>query len=948
MTSRTAAGKKKIAKRINSRTGTNWAETTLKKMTLEEKLGQLVVINFWGRLTSTESSEYKELLRLVRKKHVGGIMLQARRTPTGIERSQAYPTAALANELQRAAKIPLLVAADFENGTAMRLSDGTAFPSMMAVAAAGRSSDAYAVGKVTAIEAQAVGVNWIFAPVADVNLNPDNPIINIRSFGEDPRRVAEFVAEYVRGVQENGALAGAKHFPGHGDINVDSHLAVPIVPHDLDDLNRIDLRPFRAAIGAGVATVMSGHVAVPALEPDANVPATLSRRVQTDMLRKDLRFAGIAVTDALDMGGVTTIASSAEIAVRAIAAGIDVLLIPPNPDAAIMGLRRAVDSGELPLARVNEAVRRVLRGKRRLGLDKRRRIDLGKLSTAIGRPEYKAAAQEIADRGITLLRDDQKLLPLDARQPLRILLVVVSGDPDAYPGALIEKELYDRVSELQVVRTDTKYLPATAVQLPAADRYDLVIVAVYVRVADRKGSVDLPEEQTGLINKVIGMGKPSIVACFGSPYIASRFANAKTWIAGFGTQDVVQRAMIRALFGQIDIRGEMPVHIPGVAKLGDSVRLAANPMQLVAAPMAVKALLKPAFHILKRAVQEGAFPGGVLAVGYRGEVVVHAFGKLTYDKKAPTVSNDTIYDLASLTKPIVTTSAAMLVAAEGLLDIHAPVSRYMNEWRNGPDVKLREKVTIRDLLLHTSGLPAHREFYRTTKGLRDVLRRVCAEPLTAEPGTRIEYSDLGFMLLGEIVERLTGEALEQFARERILGPLEMKHSCFNPPRRLRPQIAPTEDDATFRKRQLQGEVDDANAFAMGGVTGHAGLFSTAGDLSIFAQTILNGGIYAHQRIFPHEIVSEFTTRVSVGNSARALGWDVPTESSSSGRYFSSQSYGHNGFTGTSIWVDPKKDLFVILLTNRVYPSATNDKIREVRPALHNAVIEALGLATERK
>ncbi len=946
MTPRTTAHKKKTVMRAKPRSDDKWVENTLKAMTLEEKLGQVVMINFWGRLTSIESPEYKELLRLVREKHVGGIMLQAKRTPTGIERSQAYPTAALTNELQSVTKIPLLVAADFESSTAMRLSDGTAFPSAMAVAATCEPHDAYTTGRITALEARAAGLNWIFAPVADVNSNPDNPIINIRSFGEDPKRAAEFVTQYIRGVQENHALATAKHFPGHGDVNVDSHLTLPVVAHSIDELNRTELVPFRAAIDAGVATIMSGHLAVPALEPDTNLPATLSRRVLTDLLRKKLGFGGIAVTDALDMGGVTTIASGAEVAVRAIAAGMDVLLIPPNPDAAIAELKRAIESGELPMARVDDAVRRILRGKKWLGLEKRRLIDLSKLSSVVGAPEFKSAAQDIADRGITLLRDAQGLLPLDATRPLRVLLVVISGDPDPYPGVLIEKELAGHVDGLHTMRADTKFLPAGAVQLPAPESYDVAIATVFVRVADRKGSVGLPEGQVALLNKVLSTGKPSIVACFGSPYIVSLFPGAKTWIAGFGTQDAVQQAMIRALFGQIAIRGKIPVSVPGVAKLGDGMRVAANQMKLAAAPDALDETMNPAFDVLKRAVAERAFPGGVLAVGHKRELLVHPFGRLTYDAKSPRVERETIYDVASLTKPIVTTSAVMMLAAEGHVDIDAPVSHYLTDWLNGPDPGRRKKVAVRDLLLHTSGLPAHRDFFESSKTSREVLKRVYAESLLAEPGTRIEYSDLGFMLLGEIIERLTGETLDRFARERVFAPLEMNHSCFNPPRNMRARIAPTENDTAFRKRQLRAEVDDANAFAMGGIAGHAGLFSTATDLAIFAQMMLNGGVYAHRQMFPRATVNGFTARINVGDSARALGWDVPTVDSSSGRYFSKESFGHNGFTGTSIWIDPKKDLFVILLTNRVYPSAANDKIRQVRPILHNAILEALRLTPE--
>jgi len=950
MTPSVNAQKKKRAKPRRARIDSTWVEKTLKKMTLEEKLGQLVMIYYWGRFTSMESPEYQELLREVKEKHIGGIILRARRTPTGVERSQVYPSAALANQLQRAAKIPLLVAADFETGTAMRLAEGTAFPSAMAVAATGDPHDAYTVGRITALEARAAGLNWIFAPVADVNDNPENPIINTRSFGEDPPRVAEFVTQFIRGVQGNGALATAKHFPGHGNVTVDSHMAVPVVAGDMAALNRVELVPFRAAIAAGVGAVMSGHLVVPALEPDTNVPATISHRVLTDLLREKLGFDGIEVTDALDMGGVTTIDSPANVAVRAINAGIDVLLIPPQPDAAIGALEEAVKSGELPMTKVDDAVRRILHGKVQLELEKNRLVDLNGLNSVFGSSKFKVASQDIADRGITLIRDGEKLLPLDAAKPLRVLLVAISGDPDAYPGALIERELRERVDSVQVVRVDTNFVKAGTVQLPPPESYDVAIAAVFVRVADRKGTVGLPADEAALLNQLLATGKPAIVASLGSPYLVSRFPNAKTWVAGFGTQDVVQRAMVRAVFGEIAIGGKLPVSVPGVAKLGDGLRVAANPMKLAPAPETLATRLKPAFALLDRAVADRAFPGGVLAVGQNGQLLMHAFGRLTYDAKSPAVREATIYDVASLTKPIVTTSAIMMLVAEGQVDLDAPVSRYLQGWLAGPSASQqqnwREKATVRELLLHTSGLPAHREFYKNARVADEIVKRVYAETLGAEPGTKIEYSDLGFMLLGEIVKRLTGRTLDEFARANIFAPLGMDHSYFNPPRSLRAQIAPTENDAAFRERQLQGEVDDANAFAMGGIAGHAGMFSTAQDISVFAQMMLNGGIYAHRRIFPRAIVDQFTARATVGDSARTPGWDVPTGNSSSGSYLSQRAYGHNGFTGTSIWIDPTRDLFMLLLTNRVYPSAANDKIRQVRPALHDAIIEALGLALE--
>jgi beta-N-acetylhexosaminidase len=935
------------ARASRARSGEKWARQTLAKMTLDEKLGQMVMVPYWGRFTSDEDESFREMVRHVTENHVGGIMLETRRTPAGIERSQAYPSAALANELQRAAKIPLLVAADFESGTAMRLADGASLPAAMAVAATGDPRDAFTMGEITALEARAAGLNWIFAPVCDVNSNPDNPIINTRSFGEDPLRVSELVAQFIRGAQENGAMATAKHFPGHGDVNTDSHIAVPVVSGDLTQLNRVELAPFRAAIAAGVGAVMSGHLVVPALEPDGDTPATLSPRILTDLLRRKMGFEGIEVTDALDMGGVTTIDSPPNVAVRAIKAGADVLLIPPNPDAAIAALRQAVNSGELLLARVNEAVLRILRAKAELQLERNRVVDLSRLNEVFGSPKFKAEAQNIAERGITLIRDEQKMLPPDAARPLRVLLVVISGDPDLHPGSIIEQELRARVDAVQTVRVDTNFVKATSVQLPSPESYDVAIATVLVRVADRKGTVGLPTDEINLLNRLISGGTPVIVASLGSPYLVTQFPNAKTWIAAFGTQDAVQRAMVRAIFGEIAIGGRLPVSVPGVAKLGSGLKMAANPMVLVPAADSMAAKLNPAFAILDRAVADRIFPGGALAVGLEGKLLVHPFGHLSYAAKSPAVRTDTIYDVASLTKPIVTATAIMRLVANKQIDLDAPISRYLASWEAGPNPDWRHRVSVRELLLHTSGLPAHREFFKSAKNAAEVRKQLFAEQLVAQPGTKIEYSDLGFILLGEIIERLTGKSLDQFASETIFAPLGMRSSCFNPPRALRARIAPARNDTTYRKRQLQGEVDDGNAFAMGGVAGHAGLFSTATDVAVFAQMMLSGGIYAHKRILPRTIVAEFTKRVSGGDSARTLGWDVPTGDSSSGHYFSAQSYGHNGFTGTSIWIDPQKNLFVILLTNRVHPSAANDKIRQVRPAVHDAILQALGLAGKR-
>ncbi len=925
-----------------------WVSQTLKSMSLDEKIGQLFAVWAYGSFLSTESQDYKDLLSDVEEKHIGSFAIQTQGSPLGVTRSQVYPTAVLVNTLQRHAKVPLLVGADFERGTGMRVEEGVSFPYPMAVAATGRPEDAYTMGKITALEARAVGVPWIFAPDADVNSNPENPIINTRSFGEDPARVSEFVAAFVRGVEENGGLATAKHFPGHGDTSTDSHLDLPTVSSDREHLDRVELAPFRAAIAAGASTIMTGHLAVPALEPNPDVPATMSPKIMTDLLRGQMGFDGLVVTDALEMGGVTTRYTPGEAAVRSILAGADVLLVPPVLDAALQAVHEAVASGRIPMSRIDEAVTRVLRAKAKLGLNKSKLVDLDALSRNFDRPEFEHAALDIADRGVTLLRDDQHILPLDSTKPSRVLLVAVSGDNDPYPAGNLEGEIRSRVDSLAMVRMDTRFARADTVKLPPPDTYDVAIAAIFVRVADRKGSVGLPDDEAAVVERLLAAGKPVVVACFGSPYLAERFPSAKTWIAAFSTVDVAQWAMGRALFGETPVGGRLPVHIPGVAALGAGLDLPANPMRLREADANSEARLQPAYDVLDRAVADHAFPGGVLAVGYQNELIVREFGRQTYDAKSPAVNVDAIYDAASLTKPVVTGTLVAMQLEAGRIGLDLPVARYIPEWNDGPNSDWRKTVTVRNLLTHTSGLPAHRDYFLTLHSKREFIASICKEPLEYAPGTKTIYSDLGFILLGEILERATGKTVDQLAHDQIFAPLDMQSTMFNPPKNLLGRIAPTENDAAFRKALVQGVVHDENAFAMGGVAGHAGLFSTAGDLAAFCQMLLNGGIYGHHRMLTRATISQFTSAQALAGNAHTLGWMSPTPNSTSGKYFSARSFGHLGFTGTSIWIDPDRQLFVILLTNRVNPTRDNDKIAAVRPAVHDAVIESLGLAPAAK
>nr|HEV7952872.1 glycoside hydrolase family 3 N-terminal domain-containing protein [Candidatus Acidoferrales bacterium] len=960
-------------------------------MQLFEKLGQLLMAPFFGRFTSTGCSEYQELVRAVEEQRVGGFMLATHVGPQGIARSQVYPTAELTNDLQDHAQIPLLFGADFERGTVMRLEEGASFPHAMAVAATGSPQDAYEVGRITALEARAAGIHWIFAPDADVNSNPANPIINTRSFGEDPYRVASYVAAFTRGVEENGALSTAKHFPGHGDTNIDSHLDLPRTNANHARLDQVELVPFRAAIAAGVSAIMTGHLSVSALEHNENIPATLSHEILTSLLRKKMRFDGLIVTDALDMAGVAARFSPGEVAVRAILAGADVLLIPPSPDAALAALYEAVESGRLPIARVDASVKRILRAKAKLGLHTEYLVGTAALSKNFARREFATTSQYIADRGVTLLRDENNILPLDATRPLRILLVAIAGDPDSTPAESLQRELSWRADSLQVVRVDTRYSAATLAKIPATETFDIIIAALLVRVADRKDSVSLPPEQIQIVESLFKLPKPLIVACLGSPYLIEKFPQAPAWIAAFSTADVSQRAVARALFGEIAISGKIPVSVPSAnpsVQIGDGLAKSARPMTLQPATKARESKLAAAYDLLDRSVADHTFPGGVLAVGCKDEFWIHPFGKQSYEPTSRAIKLDTIYDVASLTKPVVTTTLTAMEVEAGRINLDSPVGLYLPEWNSGPQREWRDKVTVRHLLAHTAGLPGHVPYYQSLKSKHEIIKRAVAEQLVTAPGEECEYSDPGFILLGAILESTTGWSIETLARQRIFFPLNMRRSMFDPStfvtglrnvdeylyrgtgfikylevekdhgeaaehslfgsrRVMEMLVAPTGSDSQLRKRELRGEPHDDNAFVMGGIAGHAGLFSTAGDIAAFCQMMLNGGIYAHRRLLKRSTVEEFTSAQPHTKNTRALGWVVPTEPSASGKYFSSRSFGHAGFTGTSIWCDPEKDLFVVLLTNRVHPVRTNEKIQQVRPALHDAVAEALGFTIPR-
>ncbi len=577
------------------RAGEKWAEKTLHGLSLEEKVGQLFMIWVRAQFLNLASPEYLQLRDTMRQYHVGSFAMTVPYDPPFLYRNQPYEAAVLLNHLQQDSKLPLLIAADFERGVTMRLHGATEFPHAMAFGAAGKLDHAEAFGRITAQEARAIGVHWNFFPDADVNSNPANPIINTRSFGEDPQQVGALVAAYVRGARANGMLTTAKHFPGHGDTATDSHLSLAQVTGDQARLNAVELAPFRQAIAAGVDAVMVAHVTVPALEPDPNRVATTSPAIVTGLLKKQLGFRGIVVTDALDMAGLTRLyaANIGRAAVDAFKAGSDLLIIPADLDASYRAMVEAVRSGEISSGQLNASVLKILKAKASLGLEKTRVVDVDELSTVVGRPENLALGQQIADDAVTLVRDNGKLLPLKhsgtvvAGLPYQsleevhnhLVAVIFSEDVRTEAGRALERQIRARVSDADVIYVDPRIATALSDEvLGAVDQAQAVVAAVYVIPTAGKAikgsdgltnSVGLADASGALLRKILDhAAEKTVVLAMGNPYLAQDFPAAQNYICTFSNATVSEVSAVKAMFGEIAIRGHLPVSIPNIAPRG--------------------------------------------------------------------------------------------------------------------------------------------------------------------------------------------------------------------------------------------------------------------------------------------------------------------------------------------------------------------------------------------
>ena len=542
-----------------------WVRKVLSQMTIEEKIGQLMICPYSGRFLNRESEEMKSLESLVVKRKIGGLILYG---------GNVYETAYLTNRLQKLAEIPLLISSDLERGLGNQIEGATQFPPLMALGAIGSEEKAYLMGKVTAAEARAIGIHLTYAPVADVNINPDNPIINVRSLGESPEQVSRLATAFIRGCQDNALLATAKHFPGHGDTDLDSHSELPTIKADLERLEKVELYPFRKAIEAGVSVIMSSHLYLPALDPTPYLPASLSPLILTELLRKKLEFKGLIVTDAMDMGGITTHYSPEEAALNAVQAGADLILKSPQPEEVIEYLIEAVKRGELSESRINASVKRILEAKAKLGLHINKLVDTDSLDEEIASEEHLHLARQMFEDSLTLVKNDNQTLPL-TDSDLKIAVFSLSSDPGGYfAGKTLIEEVEDRYPDLisfyAEAYTGENYLHEGMEKMEEAD---VVVFALFSRRRARKGTVDLELKHIQMVREAAQGAIPVVVISFGSPYFIRHFPEVDSYLCVYRWSKEAQSTAARAIFGEIDIKGKLPVSIPDLYPLGHGLTL---------------------------------------------------------------------------------------------------------------------------------------------------------------------------------------------------------------------------------------------------------------------------------------------------------------------------------------------------------------------------------------
>ena len=935
---------------------TGWADSVLHQLTLEQKIAQLIMV----RMHSNKDKRYNDtMVAQIHRHQVGGVCF-----------FQSSPTmqAVLTNRIQAVSSIPVMVSIDGEWGLGMRLDSVMLYPRQMALGAGRDTANIYLMGRQMALQCRRIGVHVNFAPDVDINNNSNNPVINSRSFGSDPELVIRCALAYMKGMQDNGVMATAKHFPGHGDTETDSHKATPSILHSRRHLEKMELRPFQAMIDAGVDGMMIGHLMIPAL--DTQYISTTSQLISTQLLKEQMGFRGLVFTDALEMKGIRDLYEPGELEVAVLVAGADVLLLPSHPQLVIDKVKAAIAEGRLTEEEIDRKCLKVLQMKEKYVLPFAQKIETAHLLEDLNNDTVRRVYETLSAASLTLLENKHHVLPLnDGCKPMVHVRIDQTGlrELDQFlkrqyevPTLRYKPAQLKNAQTLQTIFDSVRQARHVVVTLSALSQYP----------ANNYGMTD---ETVALLDSLSQTYKV-ILLVMGNPYCLNHLPCVKSMeavLVAYHPTKVVEKEMVKALSGQISVQGRLPVDLDHYAA-GKGLKLSAQ--SHLPQHISEEKGFERIDEIVAAGLKAKAFPGCQVLVAHKGEVIFDkAYGTYSYKDLRP-VEPHTLYDLASLTKVMATTLAVMKLYDQEKLKVTDTLSHYLT-YLKGTD---KENMRIDEIMTHTAGLSPWIPFYQKTLGRSDLFQDEWSEaysvpvcknmymrsdykdsliqyiinnPLMKEKSYK--YSDLGFYLLADLVEKLSGMTLDVFVAHYFYEPLALNETCFNPWQgMLLSQIAPTENDAVFRKQLVHGYVHDQGAAMMGGVCGHAGLFSTAEDLAVILQMLLNEGTYDRETYLQKETVRLFTRYYFPQGCRRALGFDKPSRSGASpcGRYASEKSYGHSGFTGTFIWADPQYDLFYIFLSNRVSFDADNNTLLKmgIRTNIQDIVYEVLGLNQKKK
>ena len=958
---------------------TRWVDSVYNSLTLEQRVAQLICM----RANQPSKPFYEDVAKYIKKYNIGGVCFFRADAEAQVNQTNAW---------QAMAKTPLMVSIDAEWGLAMRVNNTLAYPYQMTLGAVSDDELIYEMGQQVAEQCKRMGIHVNFAPVVDVNSNAANPVIGMRSFGEDPVRVGDKGASYALGMQSKGLITSMKHFPGHGNTSADSHATLPIVSRSIEEVRDIELAPFRHLIANGVNGAMVGHLYFPAIEKVKNTSSSLSYGVVTDLLKNEMGFEGLIFTDGLDMKGVSEKVRQDSVPYVAFMAGNDVLILPNNVPFAIKTIKAAVERDPKAASRLEESCKKILRYKYRVGLNHFKPISTANLMNDLKKKSYLDLRQQLYEEAVTLLRNDGQVIPLSADKSIAVV-TIGNGKNDVNVG-LAERgfkttSFVAKKEEIAAKSTDW---------LNRLERFDLVIVNIEKTSMFAGKNYGITDETVNFFNRLVAQNDV-ILNLFACPYALDMFRinnSVKGLVLAYQDEVPAVNAVVKLLVGELEAKGTIPVSV-NKFKCGDGI-VAVRPMKKVhvlpskevpdessqslikdkevvslpTASMNEKYVFK-LDSIAKSGITKGAYPGCQIVAMKDGKMIYDkCFGTFTYGG-GHKVQPDDLYDIASCTKIFASTLAVMKLYDDGLIDLNKKLEEFFPYLKGNA----HGKIKLIDIMTHQAGLKAWVPFYKVTidnQGpkpefysteideshnvrvaenlylLNDYEDRIFdSVSKTALGKKKYLYSDMGFYYIPKIVKQLSNQNIEDYLECHFYEPMQLNHICYKPLSHfIREQIAPTENDTVFRKQLVWGDVHDQAAAMFGGVAGHAGLFSNAHDLAAIMQMLLDKGMYKGVQYLKPETVRYFTSApfAASNDNRRGIGFDkLPIEkkgSCTASKLGSMEGFGHTGFTGTFVWADPANDLIIIFLSNRVYPDAEPNKLVRtgIRTALHDILYEA--------